>query len=147
MRRSRRLSRSSSRRLLPDTNVLVYETVEDSPHHSEATSILDSASTIILPSIVIHEYTWVMVRKLGVKPGIVAEKLREYLEDPRTVYTTEPPTALYQALRLIEEHQASPRELNDYIILTTAQHYNATLATFDEKLRNTAQKLGVKTAP
>ncbi len=41
--------RSSSRKpLLPDTNVLVYETVEDSPHHVEATELIDSAKEILV---------------------------------------------------------------------------------------------------
>ncbi len=147
MRRLKRLSKSSSRRLLPDTNVLVYETVEDSPHHVEAVNTLDSADIILLPALVVHEYVWVMIRKLGVKPSIVTEKLREYLEDPRTDYTVEHPAALYQALRLLEEHGADPRELNDYIILATARYYGAILATFDEKLKRVARKVGVETAP
>ena len=47
--------RSSSRRpLLPDTNVLVYETIEDSPHHIEATEIIDSAKEILVTPIVLH---------------------------------------------------------------------------------------------
>ncbi|ABM81186.1 conserved archaeal protein [Hyperthermus butylicus DSM 5456] len=133
--------------LLPDTNVLVYETVEDSPHHEEAANIIDAAAKIILPSIVVHEYIWVMVKKLGVPPGFVTRKLQEYLEDPRTRYLAEPPTALYQALRLLEEHSASPREVNDYIILATAMYHGTVLATFDEKLRKLAQKLGVETTP
>ncbi len=147
MRRSRKRLKSSLKRLLPDTNVLVYETVEDSPHHSEAVELIDSADEIVLPAIVVHEYVWVMVKKLGVKPSLVAEKLREYLEDPRTMYVAEPPTVLYQALRLIEEHDTSPRELNDYIILSTATHYDAILASFDEKLKKIAEKIGVATLP
>jgi len=148
LRRSRRLSRSSSTKpLLPDTNVLVYETVEDSPHHGEAVDLMDSAGEIILQSIVLHEYIWVMVRKLGVPPGFVVQKLQEYLGDPRARYLVEPPTVLYQALRLLEEHSASPREVNDYIVLSTAMYHNAVLATFDEKLGKLARRLGVETAP
>ena len=148
MRRSRRQSKKlSTKPLLPDTNVLVYETVEDSPHHEEAVDIIDSAAKIILPSIVVHEYIWIMVKKLGVSPSFVTRKLQEYLEDPRTRYLTEPPPALYQALGLLEEHTASPREVNDYIILTTAMYHGTILATFDEKLRKLAQKLGVETIP
>jgi len=148
LRKSRRRLRSSSTKpLLPDTNVLVYETVEDSPHHEEAADIVDSAGEIILPSIVLHEYIWVMVGKLGVPPGFVVQKLQEYFGDPRIRYLAEPPTVLYQALRLLEEHNASPREVNDYIVLATAMYHGAVLTTFDEKLRKLAEKLGVETVP
>ncbi len=71
-------------KLLPDTNVLVYETIEDSTRRADAARMLDSAREIILPSIVIHEYVWVMSTKLGVNSLIVAAKLKEYLEGPRT---------------------------------------------------------------
>jgi len=54
---------------------------------------------------------------------------------------------LYQALRLLEEHNASPREVNDYIVLATAMYHGAVLTTFDEKLRKLAEKLGVETVP
>lgn len=147
MRSLKRVSKSSLRRLLPDTNVLVYETVEDSPHHETAVNLIDSASEIILPSIVVHEYTWVMVRKLGVDPLFVAEKLREYLEDPRVVYTIEPLEVLRAALRLLAERGVSPSNLNDYVILETARYYDASLATFDERLKSLARMRGVQTLP
>ncbi len=143
----RRASRSSLTRLLPDTNVLVYETVEDSPHHDTAVRLLDSAGELIIPSIVVHEYSWVMVKKLGVDPTFVAEKLREYLEDPRVVYVAEPLEVLRAALRLLAEHGVSPSNLNDYVILETARYYKASLATFDERLKSLARRRGVETLP
>jgi len=41
---------------LIDTNVLVYDTFEDSIYHAEAKKLLDSLDRWIIPSIVIHEY-------------------------------------------------------------------------------------------
>ncbi len=137
-------SRSTSARpLLPDTNVLVYETVEDSPRHTEAVRLLDEAERIILPSLVVHEYTWVMTRGLGVDPRFVAEKLGEYLGDPRVSYVAEPPEALRAALRLLAEHRRAARMLNDYIIMVTAKLLGARLATFDSRLARAAKSLGV----
>ncbi len=134
-------------RLLPDTNVLVYETVEDSPHHTTAARIVDEAREIILLPIVLHEYIWVMVKKLGVDPWIVAEKIREYLSDRRVRYAPEPPSVLVSALRMLREMGLAPREVNDLIILAAARQYGAVLATFDEKLRRVAQRLGVRVVP
>jgi len=148
LRRSRKLLRSSlTKPLPPDMSILVYETVEDSPRHGEAVGIVDSAREVLLPSIVAHEYIWVMVRKLGVAPSFVEQKLREYFGDPRARYIVEQPAVLYRALILLEEQGASPREINDYIVLVTAMHHGAVLATFDEKLRKKAAKLGVETLP
>ncbi len=134
-------------RLLPDTNVLVYETVEDSLRHADAARILDSAREIILPSIVIHEYVWVMTRKLSVSPLVVAAKLKEYMEAPRTKYTAEPLHALTSALKMLAEAQASPREVNDFTVIATAKHYEAIIASFDAELKTYASRLGVETIP
>ncbi len=107
---------------------------------------MDLASEIIIPSIVVHEYMWVMLR-LGVNPLFVADKVGEYLNDPRTLYVCEPPSVIMKALMLLEEHRASMRELDDYIILVTAVSYRATLATFDKKLARVATSLGVEVLP
>ena len=54
---------------------------------------------------------------------------------------------IMKALMLLEEHKASMRELNDYIILVTAASYRATLATFDRKLARAATSLGIEVLP
>jgi len=41
-----------------DTNVLIFDTFEDSEFHIEAMKLLDSLKRWILPSIVFHEYVW-----------------------------------------------------------------------------------------
>ena len=131
--------------LLPDTNVLVYETVEDSPSHAEACEIIDSARAIILPSIVLHEYLWVMVRRLEVPPDFVARKVEEYLSDRRVRYVVEPRDAVLDALELLKNRPV--RDLNDLLILFTAVRYDAVLATFDRELRKAARAVGLDVVP
>lgn len=46
-----------------DTNVLVYDTVEDGDYHGEAARIIDEARETYVPSIVIQEYIWVMLKQ------------------------------------------------------------------------------------
>ncbi len=133
------------RPLLPDTNVLVYETVEDSSHHGEASEIMDSAKVIIIPSIVLHEYLWVMIRRLQVPLDFMADKIDEYLSDRRVRYVIEPPGAVFDALEWLKA--SNTRNLNDFLILSTAAHYDAVLATFDGELRKFAERLGVEVAP
>ena len=41
-----------------DTNILIYDLVEDSELHKEAEELLDSLEEWLIPSLVIHEFTW-----------------------------------------------------------------------------------------
>jgi len=134
-------------KLLPDTNVLIYDTVEDSEYHAIALEIIDKATQIHIPSIVIHEYIWVMLKLLQAPLNIVEIKLHEYLDDPRTVYMLESVDILTNALKMLAEDKQSVREVNDYIILSTVQKYGLILATFDEKLRKIAISRNVKVVP
>jgi len=134
-------------RVLLDTNVLVYDTVEDSDYHGEAARIVDEAREIYVPSIVVHEYIWVMLKTVQAPSTFVSRKIREYVEDPRVVYILEPPEILAYALKILEEDKASAKEINDYIILATALHYNLVLATFDKELKSRAAKRGLKVVP
>lgn len=134
-------------KLLLDTNVLIYDTVEDSEYHAIASEIIDKATQIYIPSIVIHEYIWVMLKLLQVPLNIVEIKLHEYLDDPRTVYILESVDILTNALKMLAEDKQSVREVNDYIILSTVQKYGLILATFDEKLRKIAISRNMKVVP
>jgi len=40
-----------------DTNILIYDLVEDSEFHKEAGELLDSLEEWLIPSLVIHEFT------------------------------------------------------------------------------------------
>jgi len=41
-----------------DTNVLIYDLVEDSEFHKEAEELLDSLEEWLITSIVVHELVW-----------------------------------------------------------------------------------------
>lgn len=134
-------------KLLPDTNVLVYDTIEDSEHHSEAAEIIDAAEELVIPSIVIYEYMWVMLKVIQVPISFLALKIREYLEEPKATYVIEPVEVLVSALRMLETDKEDVKEVNDYIILAASLYLKSTLATFDHKLRRKAVDMGLKVAP
>ncbi|RLG82765.1 MAG: VapC toxin family PIN domain ribonuclease [Thermoprotei archaeon] len=134
-------------KLLLDTNVLVYNTIEDSGYHDLAVKIIDDAKGIYIPSIIVHEYMWVMLKLANAPPSFIVLKLREYLEDPRTTYILESINILTDALKMLEEDHASLREINDYIILATAINYNIAIVAFDEKLKKIAIKRNLETIP
>ena len=130
---------------LIDTNVLVYDTFEDSIYHAEAKKLLDSLDRWIIPSIVIHEYVWVM-RALRIEAGEVAYKVEEYLQHHKTELVNETPEDIGRALSLIEKEGLNLSQYNDKIMLSLAIRV-ASLATFDRKLRKQASARRIQILP
>ena len=56
-------------RAVIDTNVLIYDYVEDSEHHRRAEEILDSLDRWVIPVIVIHEFVW-FLKGIGLNQGL-----------------------------------------------------------------------------
>jgi predicted nucleic acid-binding protein len=134
-------------RVLVDTDVLLHDTFEDSEKHAEAAEILDEADRVYLPSIVVHEYLWLLLTKFKQSPDVVREKLEEYFGDARFIYVSENSEVFLRALEMMREDGADPYMVNDYIILVLAQRLGATLATYDEELKQIARRRRVPTIP
>ena len=66
-----------------DTNVLIYDTFEDSEFHEEAKELLDSTLEWEIPTVVIIELVAVM-NKLGIERSKIISKLKEILNHPKT---------------------------------------------------------------
>jgi len=133
--------------VLVDTDVLLHDTFEDSEKHAEAAEILDEADRVYLPSIVVHEYLWLLLTKFKQSPDVVREKLEEYFGDARFIYVSENSEVFLRALEMMREDGADPYMVNDYIILVLAQRLGATLATYDEELKQIARRRRVPTIP
>ena len=71
-----------------DTNVLVYDTFDDSAFHEEARALLGEW---LIPAIVVYEYVW-LIREFEVALDDVVRKVREYiLSAPRqSSYSRDP---------------------------------------------------------
>ena len=134
-------------RVLVDTDVLLHDTFDDSEKHVEAAEILDEADRVYLPSIVVHEYLWLLLTKFKQSPDAVREKLEEYFGDARFIYVSENSEVFLRALEMMREDGADPYMVNDYIILVLAQRLGATLATYDEELKQIARRRKVPTIP
>ena len=126
-----------------DTNVLTYDTFEDSIHHKKATSILDKLATWFIPSIVIHEYVWVL-RSLDVKIKDIVEKVEEYIYNEKIKLINERKEDILNALYIIHKEGRKMAKYNDKVILSVAMHLNAPIFTFDAKLAKQARKFNVK---
>jgi len=67
---------------LIDTNVLVYDTIEDSVFHEEAKKTLDKLDRWLIPSVVIEEFVLVL-NQLNLKREIIGKKIDEILKSKR----------------------------------------------------------------
>ncbi|NPA85618.1 MAG: PIN domain-containing protein [Crenarchaeota archaeon] len=126
-------------KVLLDTNVLVYDTVEDSPFHEKAKEIVDTNEPYV-SKLVIHEFIWVML-KLNLDPNIIGAKVKEYTELCKLA--EESAKVYIKALRELKARKLSTKRINDLIILFTAKENGLALATFDGRLSKLAEALGV----
>jgi len=133
-------------RAVIDTNVLIYDCVEDSIYHNEASSALDALRSWYIPTIVLYEFIWFFrAEKLNIDE--VYELIMQYLEDPRCKIVPIKANIFIDALNLIRNEKLSLARINDKTIAFTAKSLKMPIITFDDKLRKQATKIGVKILP
>ena len=137
---------SEVKRAVIDTNVLVYDAFTDTVFHKEAATTLETLDEWVIPSIVIHEFVWVL-RELGLEPNIILEFVQQYLFHRKAKFVPELKEQITAALEHVIAEQLSISRYNDKVILTHALKMNVPIATFDRKLRNQAKKVGVRVLP
>ncbi len=123
-----------------DTNILIFDTFEDSEFHTEAGKLLDSLERWILPSIVVHEYVWFMKGE-GLDLGFSQEKVIEFLTHAKTTFVPTQVDDILFSIQRIEEH----RDYNDFLVLSAAKRTGHPLLTFDARLKRHAARHGVRT--
>ncbi len=129
-----------------DTNVLIYDTVEDSKYHETAKDILDSEDPWSIPSIVIYEYVWFFKRQ-NYEPEEVKTLLKNYLTDPRKKIITDDGDHSTNSLNILEDENLSLKHYNDMVILSSARGSEQPIVTFDGKLRGIADRYEVELIP
>ena len=128
-----------------DTNVLIYDTFEDTEFHKRAEEILESLDRWYVPAIVVQEYVW-FFKNNGFPAREALEALRGYREDPRFRGLSEDPELIESALNFVVREKLSLSRFNDAVIFLHALE-KGTLVTFDVKLRNLAKRKGVVVLP
>ncbi|MGB9760665.1 MAG: PIN domain-containing protein [Thermoproteota archaeon] len=126
-----------------DTNVLIYDTFEDTVYHKEARSLLDSLLEWNVPSVVIIEFV-AFLNKLHLKREDILNKLDELINDPKFNLIEVEKEDLLAALKIVEGEQLSPLRLNDKIILSVSSRRKENLQTFDKKLKREFENLSKK---
>ncbi len=122
-----------------DTNVLIFDTFEDSEFHLQAASTLDSIERWTLPGIVFHELIWFFkVRKIELSR--TRTKVEEYIANEKASFS--PCTA--DDVRFAVTRMKNYTEYNDLIVLSTAKRLGLPLFTFDEELKKSAKENSVR---
>jgi predicted nucleic acid-binding protein len=126
------MARNDIKECVIDTNALVYDTIEDSEHHETASTIIDSLDICIIPSVVLEEFIFTLV-KLGLDNKIIYEKVLDLLETFE--YLPIEKEDIINALNMIEKEKVSFKKFNDKLILCIAERRKAKLLTFDKELQ------------
>ncbi|WP_456478395.1 PIN domain-containing protein [Geoglobus ahangari] len=129
-----------------DTNVLIYDTFEDSVYHLQARNLLDELRQWYIPAIVIHEYVWAL-KSLGVSSKDVLYKVEEILNHYKSQLIEDTEYDILRALSNVVEKNLSLSRYNDEVILSAAIRKRASIATFDERLRRRALSAGLDVLP
>ncbi|WP_338602965.1 PIN domain-containing protein [Sulfolobus tengchongensis] len=127
-----------------DTNVLIFDYVENSEFHKEAEELLDYLEGWVIPAIVIHEFIWFLKRE-NLDSHI--DDVKAYIRNEKSEIVGETPEIILDAISILQQRKLSLSHYNDLIILSHAVKNNLPLATFDEGLKSECKRLKVKTLP
>ena len=122
-----------------DTNVLVFDTFEDSEFHMEASNRLDSIEKWYLPDIVFHELMW-FFKSEEYDLSRARFKVEEYLTHEKSVFSQ----CTTDDVRFASKVN-NYSDYNDFIILSIAKRLQFPLFTFDGELIKKAGRHGVQT--
>ncbi|MCD6373797.1 MAG: PIN domain-containing protein [Thermococcus sp.] len=124
-----------------DTNVFLYAILSDSELNGEARKLLAGLERWVVPSIVLYELYWFLMRR-GYSTEEIKEVVSSVLSSPRTKVVGDGGKYIKRALDMTK----SPKRFNDMVILATAQDFGR-LTTYDKKLRKDGERLGIELLP
>ncbi|NPA48069.1 MAG: PIN domain-containing protein [Thermococci archaeon] len=129
-----------------DTNVLIYDTFEDTRFHRAARELLESLDGWYVPSTVLREYIW-FFKSRGYSLSQARTMITEYMKDPRFRGLEDNPRVILRTIDILESNGLPLAKFNDVVVLYYASRYDVPLATFDERFRELAVKLGIDVLP
>ncbi len=129
--------------VLIDTNVLVYDTIENSPHHDSASELIDELEDPTINSMSIVELGFVLPR-YGIDNESVRMKIEELLHSDYFTVSWLSGKMMEKASSFMVENNLSFRDFNDWIIVYDAYSRKVPLVTFDKILQKRCKKLGIQ---
>ncbi|BFH74830.1 PIN domain-containing protein [Sulfurisphaera javensis] len=125
-----------------DTNVLIFDYVEDSEFHKDAEKLLDSLEKWMIPTLVIHEFVWFLKKN---KLDNHIDDVLSYIKNEKAEILDDNIHILRKGIDIILSEKLSLSHYNDVVILSHAIVNNLALASFDRDLIKIAKKYSVKT--
>ncbi len=125
-----------------DTNVLIYDTIENSPFHKKAGELIDQLGDPVISSVSIIEVGFILPR-YGLEGKQSIEKLEELLSGEWCTISWLSSKNLPEITSFILENQLNFRNFNDWIIAHEARSRGISLATFDQDLIKTCKDIGI----
>jgi uncharacterized protein len=122
-----------------DTNVLIFDTFEDSEYHAQASKGLDSIERWHLPDLVFHEFMW-FFKSQDYQLSRARLKIEEYLTHEKASFLQCTADDVLFASSKVNSYS----DYNDFVILSIAKRLKFSLFTFDGELSKKAKKHGVE---
>ena len=129
--------------VLIGTNVLVYDTIENSPHHDSASEFVDESEDPIINSLSIVELGFVLPR-YGIDNESVRMKIEELLHSDYFTVSWLSGKMMEKVSSFMVENKLSFRGFNDWIIAYDAYSRKVPFVTFDKILQKKCKKLGIQ---
>ena len=129
--------------VLVDTSVLLYDTIENSPHHDIASELIDESEDPIINSLSIVELGFVLPR-YGIDNKSVRMKIEELLQSDYFTVSWLSGKMMEKASSFMVENKLSFRDFNDWIIEDDANLRKVPFVTFDKILQKKCKKLGIQ---
>lgn len=128
-----------------DTNVLVYDMIEDSVFHERAATLLNTLKRMIVPSVVLEEFILVL-EQLRISRELIGKKIKEILRSQMVILPLEK-SDFEVSLDTVLREKISFKKFNDKLILSTAKKMKLPIFTFDAELQKECEKYGLKILP
>jgi predicted nucleic acid-binding protein len=126
-----------------DTNVLIYEAIEDSEFHDKTDRLLDKITRRIIPTVVLEEFIYA-IAGLGISNNKIGEKIAELTGSAAIDIIPISVSNIENAVGLVSKNNLSFRSFNDQLILSIAKAEKLPLFTFDTKLISVCTNEGVE---
>ncbi|MCH1770382.1 MULTISPECIES: PIN domain-containing protein [Metallosphaera] len=122
-----------------DTNVLVYDLVENSPFHMDARERLNKLDAVVLLPNILVEFILVTSVKLKMDQEIVKGKVEEILRNSVIARVTRRDFKTVLGLHL------NMREINDHLLVAVAKRLKLPVLSYDSDVINLCTRFGVET--
>ncbi|MGQ9597251.1 MAG: PIN domain-containing protein [Thermoproteota archaeon] len=117
-----------------DTNVLIYDTVEDSVYHKDAEEKLSNLRKWVIPTVVLEEFAIVLLQ-LRVGRSFIREKLLEILENEKVEIAPLTRQHFIDSVNTISKESTSFKRLNDKLIVSAAKSRKLPIFTYDREIK------------